>query len=144
MCFSAEASVTAGAALLPAGAYCLSAAARKQPRFLPLAALPLLFGVQQIAEGFVWHGLEHGHPAEVRSAALVFLFFALAFWPFWIPLVSTAIEPRPARRRVFFGVTLLSTVWFWVLYYPVLTGPESLLNVRVMHHSIRYEIPDLA
>jgi hypothetical protein len=42
MCFSAEASFAAGAALLPAGIYCTSVAARKRPAYLPLAVIPIV------------------------------------------------------------------------------------------------------
>src|SRR5947209_3949007 len=144
MCFSAEASFAAGTALVPAGVYCLAAAARKKPAHLPLAAVPLLFGVQQFAEGVVWHALEHGRPELVRPAALVFLFFALAFWPFWFPFLTAVTDTRPAGRRAFATLAVLATAWFVVLYLPLLTGPESLLQVRVVHHSIRYDFPDLA
>jgi hypothetical protein len=144
MCYSAEASFTAGAVLLPAGAYCVRAALQKRPALLPLALVPLFFAAQQISEGFVWLGLHHGDPDLVRPASLVFLFFALAFWPFWFPLLSALSEPRRARRRLFVALTAAATVWFWVLFYPLLVGPESLLTTRVVHHSVQYSITDLA
>jgi hypothetical protein len=105
MCFSAEASVAAGVALLPAGAFAIATALRKDRAYLPLAALPLLFGVQQLCEAGVWIGLERGEPGLVRLATLAFLFFAIAFWPFWIPLVAACIEGRPAWRLLFFVTT---------------------------------------
>jgi hypothetical protein len=144
MCFSSEASFAVGAALLPAGAYCIRSAMRKAPRLLPLAVVPVVFGLQQISEGFVWLGLHAGDPTGTRSAALVFLFFALAFWPFWFPFLAAVAEPRRAVRLGLAGLAVLATVWFWVLYYPLLTGPESLLTVETAHHSIRYSYPGLA
>ena len=47
MCFSAEASFGASAALLPVGAYCVMRSARGDRRFLPLGLAPIAFGVQQ-------------------------------------------------------------------------------------------------
>lgn len=53
MCHSAGASFGVGAVLIPAGLYCLSAAARKDRAYVPLAVTPLVFGVQQCIEGCV-------------------------------------------------------------------------------------------
>jgi hypothetical protein len=144
MCFSAEASFTAGAVLLPAGVYCLQAAARKKPRLLPLAAVPVIFGLQQISEGLVWLGLERGDAALTAGAALGFLLPALAGWPFWTPLLMWAMETHPLRKRLLLFWTALSTVWFWVLYLPLLMEPEMLLTTSIQHHSIAYNFDDLA
>src|SRR5581483_10832077 len=56
MCFSAEASFTAAAILLPAGAIGMQRAYRTERRYLPFAALPLFFGLQQLFEDLVWTG----------------------------------------------------------------------------------------
>lgn len=143
MCFSPEASFAAGGVLIPAGAYCLHAARRVAPRLLPLAAMPVFYGLQQLAEGFVWLGLGSGDPDRVRAAARVYLFFAVAFWPFWNALSAVVAENRPARRRWLWGFTLLGTVWFWVAYYPLFGSGEYPLHIDVVHHSIRYDAPDL-
>jgi hypothetical protein len=143
MCYSAAASFAAGAVLLPAGVYCMTSALRTRPGSLPLAVVPIAFGIQQISEGFVWEGLEHGEPVLARQASLFFLFFALVFWPFWFPLISALMDPRPAARRLFVGLTIVSTAWFWVLFVPIVNGPDSLLRTRIVHHSIQYYFLDL-
>jgi hypothetical protein len=143
MCFSAEASFGAATGLIPAGAYCLQAAARKNPRLLPIAALPLVFGLQQASEGFVWVGLHHDDPQLTRLASLAFLFPALALWPFWVPFMMWFKEDRPIRRRFLLGLTAASTVWFFVFYVPLVTGPAEMLSTEIVHHSIAYKYPDL-
>lgn len=143
MCFSAEASFATAAVLVPAGAYCISAAVRKAPHYLGLAAVPLLFGVQQCAEGFVWFGLHHDDADLTRTAALCFLFFALAFWPFWIPLTVALLESKRRRKAIIAVITLLSLTWAMVLYYPVATDPQRWLTVRDEHHSVRYAYYEL-
>jgi hypothetical protein len=104
----------------------------------------MLFGVQQISEGFVWHGLQHEDAAQTRSASLVFLFFALAFWPFWFPVLTALMEPLPGRKSIFVILSVAATAWFWVLFYPLATGPESLLTTGAVHHSIQYRYDGLA
>jgi hypothetical protein len=138
VCFSAEASFAAGVALIPAGGYCLWMSALKKPTFVGLALVPMLFGIQQISEGFVWQGMHRHDDAQTRSASLVFLFFALAFWPFWFPVLTALIEPQKTRRRFFIGLALLATIWFWILYFPLITGSVS-FEIQDRHHSIEYQ-----
>ena len=52
MCFSASVSFVAGTSLLAAGAVTVRKARHKDE--LPFAAIPLLFGVQQLVEGVIW------------------------------------------------------------------------------------------
>ena len=143
MCFSAEASFAVGTALLPVGAFCVVQAVRKKPDAIPLAVVPIVFGVQQISEGFVWRALHVDDPAAIRDASLAFLFFAVAFWPFWFPLITTIIEPQPGKRKWFFALAILSTFWLGAMYLPLVFGPPSLLTTSVKHHSIQYQYPDL-
>jgi len=140
VCFSAEASFAVGAALVPAGIYCMWSAAVKKPSYLGLASAPLFFGIQQIGEGFVWLALNQ--QAETRPASLFFLFFALAFWPFWFPVLTTMMEPLPKRKILFAFLSLLSSAWFWILFYPLLTGQVS-FETEVAHHSIAYRYDGL-
>jgi Family of unknown function (DUF6629) len=144
MCFSADASFAAGAALIPVGGICVAMALRKRPALLPLALVPIFFGLQQLSEGFVWLGLHDADTALTRPASLVFLFFALAFWPFWFPLITAVAETQPRKRVIFRWLTVISAVWFFVLYLPIITGPESVLTTRVAHHSIQYDYDGLA
>src|ERR1700687_4440539 len=142
MCFSAEASFTMGAALVPAGLYCVQSAFRKNIALLPLALVPIAFGLQQLGEGFVWAGLGSEDAALVRKASVFFLFFAIPFWPFWIPFSLLFLERRPEPRYVLGGFVLLSLVWV-CLIVPLLIQPEAWLTTRQVHHSIRYEFDGL-
>jgi hypothetical protein len=141
MCLSAEASFGAAAALLPVGAFCVGAATRKDLRFLPLGLVPVAFGVHQGAEGFVWLGLHHDDAALIKGGAAVFLFFALAFWPFWIPF-SLLLPEAHRLVRVFLAVAAaLSGVWL-ILYLPIALDPGR-WTPSVGHHSIHYDIDSL-
>ena len=61
MCFSATASFAAGTALSAVGGLTLRKSQGKVE--LPLALVPLLFGVQQFSEGFLWLSLGGDLPA---------------------------------------------------------------------------------
>jgi hypothetical protein len=142
MCFSAEASFTVGAALAPAGAYCLKSAFQKNTALVPLALVPIAFGLQQLSEGMVWLGIHSQDPALIQKAAVFFLFFAIPFWPFWIPISLLCMECRKSVRYILGGLALLSLVWMW-FSYPLLVKPDEWLTTRQVHHSIQYDFDTL-
>lgn len=136
MCFSAAASFTAGTSLAAIGAASVKTAPRL--RDMPFAAIPLLFGVQQFAEGFVWLSLGHALPAWGGAAKFVFLFFSHVFWPLAVPLAVLCAEDDPQRRRVLRIFTAAgAAIAAYFLYY-LLT--ES-VQPRVLQGSISYVSP---
>ena len=78
MCFSASASFTAAAVLMPLGLYSTHLArTNKQPHYVPLALTPFFFGVQQLVEGLEWTAIDQGRIEPLTTlAGLGFLFFA--------------------------------------------------------------------
>lgn len=140
MCFSTEVSVGVAVVLLPVGGYCLAAAAVKDRTYLPLAALPLLFGIQQVFEAGVWYGVGRGDPALTRPASVAFLFFALAVWPVWVPLAAAALEGPGWRRRAFVGLAIAGLAIAATYFGPVAAGARE--GPRVVGHSLRYDLPD--
>lgn len=142
MCFSAAASFTSAALLMPLG---LTAVARSwrdhRPELLPLALMPVVFGMQQAMEGLVWLGLNHGPAAPLlKGGALAYLFFAMAFWPIWIPYVALRLWPQPLHKhdrqllRFLRGVGLLLGILLWL---PLLLQPTRIEPV-VVKGSIDY------
>jgi hypothetical protein len=105
VCFSATASFSAAIALLGLGAWSIRVAA---PRARPLAAVPLLFSMQQASEGLVWLAVNRA-PFGVTHAAIVevFLFFAVFVWPAYLPVALRAAEPRADKRRILGGLAIL-------------------------------------
>src|SRR5260370_22685815 len=75
-----------------------------------------------------------------KGAALLFLFFALFFWPFWVPFSAAFIEPRRAVKQLLSVIALLALVFGWALYAPVLLDSERRLGIRIIHHSIQYDL----
>lgn len=97
MCFSAEASFVASAALGAIGA--AGFAMGPLPAERPLATIPLLFAAQQLAEGFVWSGLAAGDRALVSASGAAYVLFAFFVWPIFVPFAVMRIEPSKRRRR---------------------------------------------
>jgi hypothetical protein len=139
LCVSAKASFALAAVLIPVGVLCIAKARRRSPSLLPLSAMPLLFGIQQICEGLVWVGFEHDDQLLIRSAAIGFLFFALCFWLFWIPFSAVAAEKRRNRRFVFTIVAAIGLIGGVAAFVPIVMDSRA-LTVTASHHSIQYDI----
>ncbi len=123
MCFSPEADFTAGAAVAAVGVSTLRYV--RSWRELIIGSLPLLFGVHQLLEGFVWLGLRGEVSSEVgRTATEAYIVFANAVLPALVPIGFALLEPdrRRAARMwplAFAGVLLGSYLLWQVTSYPV-------------------------
>ena len=136
MCFSAEASFTAAAVLIPTGAASLYTAHRVDRRYLPLCALPLLFGIQQLLEGFVWTSGASGDPILVHRFSAAYMFFAWLAWPVWVPFATFFVEP--GRRKPFYLVSaILGGILGAGLYLPYFVHGEW-LTVRFLERAVVY------
>lgn len=98
MCFSATASFSAFVLIGAAGVVTYTSC--KRPEQKVLGAVPFLFALQQLCEGFVWLSFtEPGFGAIQHLASVCFLVFAWLVWPVMIPLAFYRLEP-PGRRRL--------------------------------------------
>lgn len=136
MCFSATASFTAGTALSAVGGLTLR---KSQGRVeLPLALVPLLFGVQQLSEGLLWLSLEHDLGALRSWTTYVFSMFSHVVWPIFVPFAVLLVE-RNRRRRTSLAVFQLVGIGvglyllYFIVRYPVVA--------RVEGRSIFYDSP---
>jgi hypothetical protein len=138
MCFSATASFSAAALLIPAGIYCAKKAAGLIRPYWAIGLLPLVFGVQQALEGMVWLALESQDPQSVRVSALGFMVFSHLFWLFWIPVASAALEPRGPRKSIFLALAVFGALYGASMYLPLLVQ-ANWLTVELIQQSISYE-----
>jgi len=138
MCFSAIASFTASALLTATGVYSAKVAWSKDTSCLPLALVPVFFGIQQGLEGFVWLGLHGAQPAMVRAGSLGYLFFSHDFWPFWIPVAAYFLERRPNVKNVIGGIALVGLLFSLSLYVPMVVQPDG-FEAIINHGSIDYQ-----
>ncbi|WP_300425586.1 DUF6629 family protein [uncultured Hyphomonas sp.] len=141
MCLSAEVSFIAAAGLIPAGALSMRQAWRGDRRYLPLATLPLLFGLQQLAEGVVWVAGAGQNTELIATASLIYMFFSWLAWPVWIPVSTFALEP--AKRKPYFLIFVIVGAMLGALQYVPYFAHADWLNTRFLSHVIIYEGTEL-
>jgi len=137
MCFSATASFTTAAVLMPVAANTIGTALKVDRRYLGFAIFPLLFGIQQVLEGGLWMEIGQSDPARSHMYALGFLFFAYLVWPFLVPFAALLVEPRRNRRRVFLVLSIFGLLLGLSLFAPLLFNPDW-VPLRIVKHSIDY------
>ena len=120
MCFSATASLIAGAGLSVVGVTAL--AVTRERRALPFAAIPLLFGLQQIAEGVLWLALGRGDEVMQACASAGFMSFAQVIWPLYAPLAVLLLEPGGWRRRAMWACLACGAVVAAVMTHGMITA----------------------
>ncbi|MFZ3231419.1 MAG: DUF6629 family protein [Pseudobdellovibrio sp.] len=134
MCFSANASFGSAVVLISLGT---SASLINQDETQKMfTAIPLLFGIQQLAEGIVWLTIDRGEMVFLNQLSLIiYLIFALIYWPVWLPLSVLKIEQNMKRKkfiRILAGFGMIASVYsFWLL----LSGAPQ---ANVVGHSIKY------
>ncbi len=135
MCFSASASFGASAVLAVIGTVAIIKA-KTTPQTL-FAGIPLIFSVQQLAEGMLWLSLKNADLAQWQSLFMYsFLVFAMMVWPVWISLTIRLLEIERRRKKIMnillgVGVVVFIGVGIILLQIPVEVGPD-------LHH-LHYE-----
>jgi hypothetical protein len=97
MCFSAEVSFGASAILVTTGVLTIRKSNKKNQLFF--AMIPILFGIQQFMEGWVWVSLQNeGYNIISTVSMFGFLIFAQLIWPVWVPLSAYTLETNKTRK----------------------------------------------
>jgi len=110
--------------LLVIGALTLKKVSR--PAELVFASLPLLFGLHQFTQGFVWLALYHivsEHTLHVAS--MLFVFYAQAILPFWVPLAIWLLEPSGPRRHLLAILTIVGALLMAYVAWGLLRQPTQ-------------------
>ena len=141
MCFSATASFIAGTALSGLGVATLRATRRRSE--ILFAAIPLIFGLQQMVEGALWLSFRVDAPLLNLAMTYLFSMFSHVLWPIFVPFAIGLPETVPWRRMVirgFQGVGLLVGLYllFLIVEFPV-TAVAAENIVYVSPHF--YKIP---
>ena len=129
MCFSPEADFTVGTAVAAVGVATLRRV--RVRREVIVGALPLLFGIHQVTEGFVWLGLRGQVSSGLGSAATeAYIVYAHAVLPAIVPLGFMLLEPDRRRARglwpfVWAGLLLGVYLLWQVTAFPVGAQQEA-------------------
>ena len=136
MCFSATASFTAGTALIAVGAVTLHRSEGRNE--LPLAAVPLLFGLQQVSEGLLWVSLNNGLAGLQSWSTYIFSLFSHVLWPIFVPFAILLVEDVRWRRKAISVFLVLGLgVGLYLLYFLV----RFPVTAHVHERSISYVSP---
>jgi hypothetical protein len=137
MCFSANASFTSGALLLGLGV--LAWKATRDPRERPFAAIPFVFGIQQIIEGVIWLTFDHEAPLLKTAMTYAFSFFSHVLWPAYLPIAVLLIEPPGWRRQALIALVALGVgVSAWLMYNTVVSGIFSRVSGQHIEYVARH------
>ena len=106
-----------------------------------IAAIPLMFGFQQVAEGLVWQAMGAEAASGLRElGVLLFLVFAYVVWPAWLPWSLSLFEVNSRRKRILNALGVLgigvSLVAVWILY-------QVEVQAYVVGHSLNYAFLNL-
>ena len=123
MCFSPEASFAGGAIITAVGVFTL----RKvhKPSQILFATIPLFFGFQQIAEGFVWLTIPLPQYIILQKIFVyTFMITAQVIWPVMIPLSVLFMEESKKKKKILFyflstGILLAAYYSFCLIFYHV-------------------------
>jgi len=124
MCFSPEGDLIGGLVVTAIGVdacYHL----RGRPEYRLIAPFPILLGLHQIDETFVWWQLQGHVPHALGVVAMwIYLLFAFVALPTLVPTMVLLLEPR-GRRRVIAPFLALGVVTSALLLETMLSGHPS-------------------
>ena len=133
MCFSATANFAGSAVLGTIGVATLVEV--RQRREVLLAAMPCLFALHQLTEGFVWLGLDRGLPLLAHDAGAAYVLYAQGLLPVLLPLSIFLIEPTRRKQRQMFGFLALGVLLALYILWGLIAYP---LYVSAQAHGIVY------
>ncbi|MES2477747.1 MAG: DUF6629 family protein [Bacteroidota bacterium] len=128
MCFSATASFSASVVIGLVGIATIRSCKKREEIFL--GAVPFLFALQQVSEGFVWLSIRNSDFLAFQHLfSLCFLFFAWVVWPILIPLAFYKLEPNSTRK-----------LWCKrLIYVGIASGLYAIFNMAA-----KYPVPNIA
>jgi hypothetical protein len=123
VCFSPQADLGGGLLICAIGVDAVRHI-RQRREFIALAWIPVLLGVHQFIEAFVWWWLQGHVPRGIGHVALwAYLLIAFVVLPVFVPLAVIAVEPTRPRNQMMAPSALLAAL-------PLRQAPSSTRRVR--------------
>ncbi|HZY24988.1 MAG TPA: DUF6629 family protein [Bacteroidales bacterium] len=134
MCFSPEASFAGGVIISAIGVVTLRKIHR--PSQILFACIPIFFGFQQFAEGFVWLTLPMpDHTLFLKIFVYIFLITAQIIWPVLIPL-SVLMMEKSNKKKEILKLLLIAGIGLSMYYGYCLLNYH--INPRIEGFHIKY------
>lgn len=128
MCYSLAASFGAAALLAVAGI--ASVAKVRHQREIVFAVIPVIFAIQQVAEGMIWISMGNLALRTLREdLTYFFLFVAESVWPVWVPLSLLLLE-RSRPRKTLLAALLITGLFtsVYLTFYLLTYGVEATVS----------------
>ena len=137
MCFSPQADLVGGVVITGIGVDVLLHRDGRNSH-IALSALPVLLGLHQFVEAFVWWGLQgHVSAGAGRAAMWVYLSIAFIVLPIFVPTAVLLLEPTARRRWMIVPFVVIGTAVAVALLVAMLHGPVS---VRLRPNHLAYSL----
>ena len=105
---------------------------------LPYAAIPALFGLQQLVEGGLWLTFTNEAPHFNSILTHVYSLFSHVLWPIFVPIAVLLLEAVPWRRNVLKALAVAGSLsGIYLLYFWAMDRTTS----KVIGHHIFYDSP---
>jgi hypothetical protein len=141
MCFSATASL--GASALLTGSGIIAIKKMKAPKMIAFAAVPILFGLQQLSEGVLWLTYTQPSIASWQHLSIYsFLLFAKVIWPIWIPFSIWLMEPDKGKKKLLAYLMVLGGIGSIYLAFCLFAYDVS-ATIEERHINYQMQIPQL-
>jgi hypothetical protein len=138
MCFSAAASFGASAIIFGIGIECFKKSTTVPQKIL--SCIPIVFSVQQYAEGVLWLSLSHSSFLYWNKiATYTFLVFAQVVWPIVVPLSIMLLEKHAINKKILAAMLGLGVmVSLFLLYCLVAYKVEATISCSHILYNVSY------
>lgn len=115
----------------------------EQKAEIPLAMIPLLFGIQQIIEGMLWLSFRFDAPLLNVTMTYAFTLFSHVLWPMFVPFAIGLVEAVAWRKKMIVVFQLIGVaVGLYLLYMIVKFPVTSEADEHIVYVSPHfYELP---
>ena len=135
MCYSLEASITAGLGLGLAGYGMVSKALRHDRRMLLFALFPVVFSAHQFVEAAAW--LTRNDSVAGQPFRYLYTLIAFTVWPVLTPFAASYAETDPERKRLWRTMGRVGVV-LDIYLIAKLMGADG-IDLTVYRHSLAYD-----
>jgi hypothetical protein len=109
MCFSAQASFIVSGLLMTAGGASIYLARTRTLKLIGIT--PIIFGLQQAAEGVIWLTHATNYCALNNLATYFFIIIAMVIWPLWMPSIFLTTA-KNRWQKIGMSISLLAGIVF--------------------------------